>query len=54
MNQRLRSRKRNVVTGTVARIKKQQQALGVESVGDRVEVITRIIRRRKEHPGNDR
>lgn len=53
MEQKLRSRKRRVVTGNVAQVKKHE-ALGVRSVGDRVDVITRIIKKRKDFLGNGR
>ena len=48
MNQRPRSRKKNIVNGTVSQIKRQGQGLGLPSVGNRVDVITKIIKRRKE------
>ena len=54
MNRKLKSRKRNVVSGNVAQIRKQQEALGVNNVGDRVDIITRIIRKRKENLENGR
>ncbi len=52
MNQRPRSRKRNVVRGNVSEIKKQDTGLGLERVGDRVDFITRLIRRRKDNKDN--
>ena len=49
MSERPRSRKRNVVSGNVSKIEKKGSGLGVESVGHAVQVITGIIRRRKEN-----
>ena len=49
MSQKPRSRKRNIVSGNVARIQKRGDGLGLESVGHTVNVITGIIRRRKEN-----
>lgn len=51
MNQRLKGRKRRIVSGTVSQIKKQE-SLGVKSVGNRVDVITNIIKRRKDNSEN--
>lgn len=53
MSQRPRSRKRNIVSGNVSEIKKQDRGLGMDSIGDRVDLITRIIRRRKENKEDD-
>ena len=49
MSQKPRSRKRNIVRGNVSQIEKKGDALGLESVGHAVNVITGIIRRRKEN-----
>ena len=53
MSQRPRSRKRNVVRGNVSEIKRQGEGLGMETINSTVDVITRIIRRRKENKGNE-
>jgi hypothetical protein len=49
MSEKPRSRKRNIVSGNVARIEKKGNGLGLESVGHAVNVITGIIRRRKDN-----
>lgn len=48
MSERPRSRKRNIVRGNVSQIEKKGNGLGLESVGHAVQVITGIIRRRKD------
>lgn len=49
MSQKPRSRKRNIVNGTVSQIEKKGEGLGLESVGHTVSVIASIIRRRKDN-----
>lgn len=53
MDQKPRSRKRNIVKGNVSEIKRSNTGLGLDSVGERADLITRIIRRRKERRDND-
>lgn len=53
MNQRPKSRKRNVVSGNVFKIQKQEETLEEENVGERANLISRIISRRKENKEND-
>ena len=52
MNQRTKSRKRNVVSGNVSQIKRQDEGLGIGSVGERADFITKLIRRRKDSKDN--
>ena len=48
MNQRPRSRKRNMVSGNVSQIKRKGEGLGLDNVDERVNFITRIIQKRKD------
>ena len=45
MNSRVRSRKKHLVEGTVAQIRKQEEALDTSRVGESRNVVTKLMKK---------
>lgn len=55
MSERPKSRKRNVVEGTVSEIRKQEEGLGLDKVGEGISFVSRLFRFfRKQKNGQER